>query len=120
MRVLRRHGAVFGYVFGSRAVGVPRDGSDVDVAAFWPDEGPSDWLVVQADLPDPCELAVLNRVPFDLAGRVAMEGRLLFEDDPELRVRWEAATRRMWLDEHWRRERAREDFRKGALARGGP
>lgn len=119
VRVLRARGAVFAYLFGSRAAGAARADSDVDVAAAWPGSGPDDWLAVQAVLPAPCELVVLNGAPLELAGRVAMEGHVLFDDDPVSRVRWEAVTRRIWLDEMWRREQAREDFRKGAVARGG-
>ena len=44
-------------------------------------------------------MLVLDRAPLDLAGRVAMSGRLLFDDDPLTRVRWEADTRTMYLDE---------------------
>lgn len=119
VRVLRTHGAAFAYAFGSRVTGGARAGSDLDVAAWWAGPGPDDGLLVQADLPHPCELVVLNDARLDLAGRVAMEGRLLFDDDPVSRVRWEAFTRRVWLDESWRRDQAREDFRKGALTRGG-
>jgi hypothetical protein len=38
------------------------------------------------------DLLVLDGAPLELAGRVAVGGRLLFEDDPAERVRWEAMT----------------------------
>lgn len=44
-------------------------------------------------------------------------GRLLFEVDPEARVNWQATTRRVYLDEKPRIERARADF-SGAHGRG--
>ncbi|MCC7077563.1 MAG: nucleotidyltransferase domain-containing protein [Acidimicrobiia bacterium] len=49
--ILRRHGAVFAYAFGSRVRGRPHAGSDIDIAAYWPGTAPSDWLGVRADLP---------------------------------------------------------------------
>jgi predicted nucleotidyltransferase len=99
IRVLRDAGAKFAFVFGSRtdpAAEVP-DESDLDVAAYWgTGDAPEKWEV---DLPRGVDLAVLDRAPLWLAGRVAMRGRLLFDDDPPARVAWQADTRLVYLDE---------------------
>ncbi len=98
---LRGAGARFAYVHGSRAEGRATAGSDLDVAAWWGSpEPPPSWDV---GVPDGTDLTVLDAAPFELAGRVAMWGRLLFDDDPPARVRWEASTRKVWLDERPRR-----------------
>jgi len=52
------------------------------------------------------DLLVLDGAPLELAGRVATQGRLLFDDDPSARVEWEATTRKIWFDERPRTERA--------------
>lgn len=94
---LRRAGARFAFVHGSRVDGNgPRADSDLDVAAWWGDEAPDPWAV---DLADGVDLAVLDSAPLWLAGRVAMYGRLLFDDDPPARVAWQADTRLVYLDE---------------------
>jgi uncharacterized protein len=53
-------------------------------------------------------------VPLELAGRIACEGQLLFDDDPSERVRWVATTRKIWLDERDRFTRAHRLFLKAA------
>lgn len=114
---LRRAGARFAYLFGSRATGRARDGSDIDVAAFFGRED-VDASRVAAKLPGRVDLLVLDGAPLELAGRVAMEGKLLFEEDPAERVEWEATQRKIWLDERPRVERARREFIESARARG--
>jgi len=100
-RTLRAHGARFAFVFGSRARGDSHTGSDLDVAAWWPGDAPAPWEV---SLPDRVDLLVLNRAPLEMAGRVALEGEILFDDDPPAQVAWTATTRKIWLDERprWR------------------
>ncbi len=106
---LRAAGARFAYLHGSRVAGTARPDSDVDLAAwFGRDRVPAPWEV--GDLPGAVDLLVLDGAPLELAGRVALRGRLLFDDDPPARVRWEATTRKIWADEAPRRERARRDF----------
>jgi predicted nucleotidyltransferase len=105
---LQAAGARFGYLHGSRVTGAPTAGSDIDVAAWF--GRPVDSWVVAGALPDAVDLLVLDTAPLELAGRVAMHGRLLFELDPAVRVAWEAATRKIYLDELPRRDRARADF----------
>lgn len=94
--VLRTAGARFAFVFGSRATGTETPASDVDVAAWWGGEHPAPW---ELDLPEHTDLVVLDDAPWWLAGRVAMRGRLLFDDDPAARVRWQAETRLRYLDD---------------------
>ncbi len=104
---LRRAGAAFAFVHGSRAEGRGRPGSDLDIAAWWPANPPASFEV---ELPADVDLMVLNGAPLELAGRVAERGRLLFEEDPAARVRWQATTRKIYFDEKPRLERAHREF----------
>lgn len=65
---------------------------------------------MRAHLPAGVDLLVLDDAPLELAGRVALHGQLLFELDPGERVAWQAGTRKIYLDERPRIERARADF----------
>jgi uncharacterized protein len=107
---LRAAGAVFAYLHGSVADGTARPDSDVDVAAFFGGRDPAPWTV---RLPGVVDLVVLDSAPLELAGRVALRGRLLFDDDPPARVRWEATTRKIYLDERHRTERVTADLVTG-------
>ena len=79
------------------------------------DAPPQAWEV---GVPDGVDLVVLDRAPLWLAGRIALDGRLLFDDDPPVRVRWQSDTRRSWLDERpYVLERMRE-WRQAVLAHG--
>ena len=111
---LRSHGAAFAFVFGSGARGDQRADSDVDVGAWWPTEPPQSFEVL---LPVGVDLLVLNQAPLELAGRVALEGSLLFDDDPVQRVRWLATTRKIYADERPRIERSHREFAE-SLRRG--
>lgn len=113
-RELRAAGATFALVFGSRARGDQHAGSDLDVAAWWPSTPPQPWDV---ELPAGVDLVVLHQVPLELAGRIALEGTVLFDDDPPARVRWVAETRKIWLDERPRFERSHRLFLE--VASGG-
>ncbi|MBO0704855.1 MAG: nucleotidyltransferase domain-containing protein [Candidatus Dormibacteraeota bacterium] len=94
---LRSAGARFAFVHGSRAHGVPRrPAADLDVGAWWDSDPPDPWDV---SLPPHVDLVVLNRAPLWLAGRIALDGRLLFDEDPPARVAWQADTRLRYLDE---------------------
>ncbi len=112
--VLRGAGARFGLLHGSRAAGSPRADSDVDIAAWWPFDPPSAFEVL---LPPGVDLVVLNGAPLELAGRIALHGRLLFDDDPPARVRWTATTRKIYADEQPRLLRSHREFAE-ALRRG--
>lgn len=112
---LRRAGARFAFVHGSRTGGgTARPDSDLDVGAWWADDPPAAWDVT---LPSRVDLVVLNEAPLWLAGRIAQHGRLLFDDDRRARVRWQADTRLQYVDEiPYIRERYRQ--RREQLARG--
>ena len=77
--VLRKAGARFAYLHGSRASGQYRPDSDIDIAAYFGGEPPNVFDVL---LPPGVDLLVLDHAPLELAGRVAARGRLLFDDDP--------------------------------------
>lgn len=112
---LRGGGARFAFVFGSRTEpGTARESSDLDLAAWWGESAPDPWDV---PVPDGVDLVILDSAPLWLAGRVALYGRLLFDDDFPARVAWQGDTRFIYLDElPAMRERQRE-WRE-AVARG--
>lgn len=113
---LRRAGARFAYLHGSHVQGTARPDSDLDVAAwFGSEDRPLPWAI--EGLPADVDLLVLDGAPLELAGRVAMSGRLLFDDDPPARVQWEATTRKIYSDEAARIERARRDFAEALRGR---
>lgn len=112
VHALREAGARFALAFGSRVAGAGPSNpagpdSDLDVGAWWGTEPPDAWAV---SLPAGVDLVVLDRAPLALAGRVAMWGVLLFDDDPPARVRWQADVRKRYVDEQPRRDRADADF----------
>lgn len=111
---LRERGARFVYLFGSRADETANAGSDIDVAAWFGDDR-IDALDARGTLPEEIDVVVLDRAPLELAGRVALHGRLLFEAEPAERVRWQATTRKIYLDEVPRTARATRDFRAARL-----
>lgn len=104
---LRSAGAAFAYLHGSRARGTQRSGSDIDLAACFGPGAPQSFEVL---LPAGVDLVVLDHAPLELAGRIALEGVLLFEDDPAARVRWESTTRKIYFDELPRIRRSHEEF----------
>lgn len=114
--ILRAAGARFALVHGSRAGGSPRSDSDsdVDVAAWWASDPPQSFDIL---LPPAIDLVVLNTAPLELAGRIALDGRLLFDDDPPARVRWVATTRKIFSDEQPRLRRSHDEFAE-AVRRG--
>jgi predicted nucleotidyltransferase len=112
--VLRRHGAVFAYLHGSRANKTARPTSDIDIAAYFSGQSPQAFEIL---LPSGVDLLVLDDAPIELAGRVAIGGTLLFETDRPTRVVWEATTRKIYLDELPRIRRAHQEFAE-AVRRG--
>ncbi len=55
--------------------------------------------IVVVLLPPGVDLVVLNGAPLELAGRIALHGLVLFDDDPPARIRWTATTRKIYADE---------------------
>ena len=111
---LRQAGARFAYLHGSRATGQNRADSDIDVAAYFGGHPPNAFEVL---LPPGVDLLVLDDAPLELAGRVAVGGKLLFEDDQVARVRWEATTRKIYFDELPRITRSHREFAAAVTAR---
>jgi predicted nucleotidyltransferase len=112
--VLRSAGAAFAFLHGSRARFTAGSRSDIDVAAWWSDHPPISSDVL---LPTGVDLLVLNSAPLELAGRVSLEGKLLFDDDSAARVRWLARTRKIYADELPRIRRSHAEFAE-SLRRG--
>jgi len=112
---LRASGARFAYLFGSRVGSEPGPAADTDVAAWWGAEPPDPWTV---SLPAGVDLLVLDTAPLELAGRVARDGRLLYEDQASERVAWEAETRKIWFDEKPRTDESRRIALAAMRARG--
>lgn len=105
---LRRHGVAFALVFGSVAEGRSTDRSDIDLAVWGPTR--IDRWSLGAALPTTIDLTLLEEAPDWLAGRVAMTGVVILDDDPAARVRWQAQTRKRYLDEAPRRLAFQRDF----------
>lgn len=107
---LREAGAVFAYLHGSRAGGRPRPDSDVDVAA-WFGQPVDAWDIT---LPARVDLLVLDTAGLELSGRVAQHGILILDDDPPLRVAWQADRSKRYLAEaHRRRDLVETVFGRG-------
>ncbi len=105
--LLRGLGARFAFLHGSRVTGGARPDSDLDVAAWF--GRPVDVAAMVSHMPAGVDLVVLDQAPPWLAGRVALLGERLFDDDPSARVAWQAETRRIHLDEQFRRDRFRRE-----------
>ncbi len=118
---LRGAVAPFALVHGSRIAASPRAGSDVDVAAWWASDPPQAFEVL---LPPDVDLLVLNIAPLELAGRIALHGQSLFDEDPPTRVRWVATIRKIYADEGPRLRRSHlelaEAVRRGRRGQGPP
>lgn len=112
---LQRRGAIFAYLHGSRAAGTGKPDSDIDIAAYFEGQPPEAFELL---LPPGVDLLVLNHAPLELAGRVAVNGKLLFEKDASARVAWEATTRKIYFDELPRMTRAHQEFTETVLRRG--
>ena len=111
---LRQAGARFAYLHGSRAAGRERPDSDIDIAAYFGGRPPYSFDVL---LPPGVDLLILDDAPLELAGRVAVGGRLLFEDNQVSRIRWEAMTRKIYFDELPRITRAHREFAAAFVTR---
>jgi len=94
------------WLSGSRSRGEAHAGSDVDIAVLLGHE-PSPTLSggalslesrLEARLKLPVDLVVIDRAPVDLVHRILRDGRLLYENDPSARVRFEVRARREYFD----------------------
>ena len=100
-RVFERHGVVLAYLFGSRARGTARRGSDYDFAVLFARDdvsveeeialalGLAEALGVPSDKVD---VVALNRADPELIARVLKEGKLLYARSEDERRRWERGT----------------------------
>lgn len=104
------------HLHGSRANGTARIDSDIDLAA-WFGVRPAPYAH-DLDLPGGVDLLVLDRAPLEMAGRVALRGRLLHESDRHERVAWEARTRKIYADELPRITRAHQEFLASVASNG--
>jgi predicted nucleotidyltransferase len=112
--VLQGAGARFAYLHGSRARGEHRPDSDIDIAVYFGGQPPNAFDIL---MPPGVDLLVLDHAPLELAGRVAVGGKLLFDEDPVSRVRWEATTRKIYFDELPRINRAHREFAASVTGR---
>lgn len=109
-------GARLVYLHGSRAAGTARPDSDTDLAAWFDSRNAP--YAHDIDLPGGVDLLVLDRAPLELAGRVALRGRLLHASDTDERIVWEALTRKIYSDELPRITRSHQEFLAAVAARG--
>lgn len=108
--VLPAEGVELAYLFGSRARGDARPGSDVDVAVLLGSgparPAPATLLARQLRLAallhdagaGEVDLVLLDDAPLPLRGRVAGEGRPLYVRDQGVRAEWESRTSREFFD----------------------
>lgn len=101
---LEEAGARFAYLFGSRATGEKRRGSDADVAVMPAGELSllelgrlADKLAGALGVPD-VDLVLLDRASLELRGRVVQAGHLIFSVDEPRRVAFEVRTRSEYFD----------------------
>lgn len=101
--VLRTHDVAVAYLFGSRAQGTAREGSDHDIAVLFNHPATLDRVgALQAALVGvygtAVDLVELDRASLELRAKVVQEGTLLFSADEPRRVGFETATRSRWFD----------------------
>ncbi|HVG08750.1 MAG TPA: nucleotidyltransferase domain-containing protein [Thermoanaerobaculia bacterium] len=121
-------GIAAAWLFGSVARGTARPDSDVDVGVLFREDPPLTLagyhFDLEADLQEllllPVQLVVLNRAPVDLAFRVLRDGKLLVNQDPSRRIRFEVRTHNEYWDmePYWRlyrKERGELDRHRSRL-----
>ena len=94
------------YLYGSRARGTARAGSDLDLAVLLASPPPATLKGVARDLEArvegalrlPTEVIVLNRAPADLVHRVLRDGVVLLDRDRAGRIRFEVQARNEYFD----------------------
>lgn len=108
--VLDAHGVLAGWLFGSRAEGTARTGSDVDIGVLLP-EG-AGWLAgeeiasaLRRVLPLAVDVVDLRTASLELRAKVVQTGRLVCSTDEAARVRFVTETWSQWQDfGPWQRE----------------
>ena len=99
-------GIAAAWLFGSVARGTSRSDSDIDVGVLFREDPPQTLEGYHFDLEAelerllrvPVQLVVLNRAPVDLTRRVLRDGKLLVNQDPSRRIRFEVRTRNEYWD----------------------
>lgn len=94
------------YLFGSRARGTERLGSDVDVAVLFAETRPRTLMglpteleaALSADLGLDAQVVDLERASPDFVHRVLRDGVLVLDRDPAARVRFEVHRRNQYFD----------------------
>ena len=94
------------YLFGSRAAGSEREGSDIDVGLLYFAPPPPNLMSMpfrdEAELTEelgaPVQLVVMNTAPADLVHRILRAQRLLLDGNPSFRVRFEVRRRNEYFD----------------------
>jgi predicted nucleotidyltransferase len=94
------------YLFGSVARGTAGPGSDVDVAVLYAEPPPVSLEGLPLDLEaklervlgEEVQVVVLNRAAVDLVHRILLDGRLLVDRDPSVRIRFEIRARNEFFD----------------------
>lgn len=102
--VFRDTGVAVAYLFGSRAAGTERPGSDYDIAVLFDHD--ADWLEppTVADAlarrfgGTSVDVVDLERVNLELRGAVVQTGRLVYSVDEPRRVAFETRTRSEYFD----------------------
>ena len=112
-RVLPGQGVELAYLFGSRARGDARPGSDVDLAVLLDARVASGGVADKSSLlarhldlaarlhdagAGEVDLVLLDDAPLPLRGRVAREGVVLWARDQGVRAEWESRTSREFFD----------------------
>lgn len=101
---LEDFGIRFAYLFGSRAAGTARAGSDADVAVMPArrlellERGALADRLASVLAVSEVDLVMLDEADLELRGRVVQEGRLIFSADEPARVAFEVRTRSEYLD----------------------
>lgn len=116
--VLEGEPVVFAYLFGSRAGGAARSGSDIDIAVMLEDGVRKDHQLrlvlrlgrlLEQVLRMDVDVLALNDAPLRVAGRVLASRDVLYSADESARVRYETAMRPLVFDfEHHARALDRE------------
>lgn len=103
----KHHEVIFAYLFGGLVKKRPSLLSDVDIAIYVKNPERFDYLKFYADITeflntDEVDLIMLNRAPTALAGRILQSRKILVDNEPFLRHKFESLTIRKFLDFQYR------------------